>query len=138
MRMLAAAILVVASLPAFADEVDGVIYMHEPGVGFYVINHAAGVFHVCRREQSFVDFDCWGPWILPDPDATTRGEVIQSIIARWRMGGLEELSPREELVVMRWMRWRMGLEELSPREELNVLRWIDQTEGTPTVELPPG
>ena len=43
MRMLAAAILVMLSLPAVADVVDGVVYLHEPGNGFYVIDHVEPV-----------------------------------------------------------------------------------------------
>ena len=60
MRMLAAAILVMLSLPAVADVVDGVVYLIQPGAGLYIIDHEAGRYGFCILDR------CLGPWPLPD------------------------------------------------------------------------
>ncbi len=62
MKMLVAAVMVMLSLPAVADVVDGVIYLVDPGKGFYVIDTNTDLYSFCFIHASQ---GCLGPWSLP-------------------------------------------------------------------------
>ena len=63
MRMLGAVMLTVLSLSAWADEIDGVIFLLDPGRGFYVIDTNTDLYSFCTSHSPA----CTGPWSLPLP-----------------------------------------------------------------------
>ena len=81
--LITALTLLALSLPAAADEVDGVVYLADfRGGGFYIIDAQEGVFNYCERIGQ-VTAECYGPWPLPDApqrgksEPGTLGEPVQ-------------------------------------------------------------
>ncbi len=79
--LITALTLLALSLPAAAEEVDGVVYLADfRGGGFYIIDAREGVFHYCERIGQ-VTAECYGPWPLPDALQRVRVDFQSNIFS---------------------------------------------------------